>query len=513
MILTRVIFILALSLTAARAMLCSEQIAKKGNMRTLKVGYPAEWGSLVPALQHTAYADQILANEFETLVREGAGGALLPSLAKSWRVNDNYTEYTFKLDTSRKFSNGTGLSAAIVKAAWEYGLELPAISANSSLQDVLYLVEGYDRFVTTKTLSGLVVESDDTLRVRFSKPFRTALEEFGTSRLAVFIPDAARPYGTGPYIIDSHEKNGQVTMRRNPFYEGTISFPEVTVSYVPPDRMKEALASGEVDVYAFADRAPFDCSAETGLACFAGMESGHQAVFPNGLEGRTFADKHLRLAIQYILTSAVKDPKRLPPNLRSNFKVDPQSYLDFQQGRLEPIVAENLVAQGAKYVPALQAASKKSPIYVVSSDLTLWVQEILEEAGLTLDPRSGRVTFRERLRLYYKDPLPDLVVGTVSIASGDPDGLYHALGRDGAITSPIAIRPRVCDALEIGRSLIDVTALDEHYKTVSRLVLEEVPYVHIGFMKGSFAYNPSRLKVSESQLTREGNGLVMFETR
>ncbi len=61
-------------------------------MSTLKVGYPGYWGSLMPALQHTAYADVFLANQFEGLVREASGGIVESLLAKSWRVSPDFTK-------------------------------------------------------------------------------------------------------------------------------------------------------------------------------------------------------------------------------------------------------------------------------------------------------------------------------------------------------------------------------------------------------------------------------------
>jgi peptide/nickel transport system substrate-binding protein len=86
---------------------------EKQDLITLAV--PAAWGPLTPPEQSTYAASEILGNVFETLVVYNVHGALIPQLALSWRVSPDLREYTFTLDKSRRFSDGTYLTADIVK--------------------------------------------------------------------------------------------------------------------------------------------------------------------------------------------------------------------------------------------------------------------------------------------------------------------------------------------------------------------------------------------------------------
>jgi len=71
----------------------------------LRFSIPGRWGKLVPAQQNTALGSMILSAEFESLVKHNANGLIVPSLAKSWTVNENFTLITFQIDTSKKFSD------------------------------------------------------------------------------------------------------------------------------------------------------------------------------------------------------------------------------------------------------------------------------------------------------------------------------------------------------------------------------------------------------------------------
>ncbi len=476
-------------------------------MNTLRVGYPTYWGSLVPALQHTAYADVLLANQFEGLVREASGGIVESLLAKSWRVSPDFTKIEFEIDTSKKFSNGEGLTADTVKKAWEYGLKLEPRSANSSLQDVLYVVKGFSEFPRTGNLEGVRVINDHTLIVEFIKPFRTALAEFGTGRMSVFTQDSNGLHGTGPYII--HEKSDQhLVFTQNPFYPKVTMFPSVDVTVVPPIEAEKALQNGTIDVYGFADRAPLS-ACQTTVACLAGLESGHLILFLNGLHGRIFENAKYRMAVQYLVHKYASSLP-LPDNYKNILTVDPQPYLKLQAGRLPDEEANRIIEEGEKYVSELVEASKRRPIYMVSSEINNWMQDFLASKGLQFTKNSGHIDTKTRMKMIYKTSEPDIVLGASSLASGDPDGLFHSVAKDGAIFAPMTFRKSVSDLLEAGRSILEPSRINAHYQRASRAFLQDLPMVHIGFIRDLYAYNPKRVTPSKVIRDREANQFTMF---
>jgi ABC-type oligopeptide transport system substrate-binding subunit len=246
------------------------------------VGFPHPWGNLTPALQHTTYADALIKNQFESLVRVGHGGKVDPLAATSWTISDDYRVFTFKIDRTRRFSDGNSLSAVHFKEAWEYALTLQPKSANSSLQDVLYKVEGYEDFEKTKTLEGLVVIDDETFQVRFHTPFRMALDRLCGGRFGVFRRSGEKYLGTGAYVIEEIS-DGSLALHHNPFHTSQTHYKNIEVKVIDSVRAAEALAKGEIDVYASAQTVETHSKSNDSVEYVAGDEVSHSNLYLNGL--------------------------------------------------------------------------------------------------------------------------------------------------------------------------------------------------------------------------------------
>jgi hypothetical protein len=63
------------------------------------------------------------------------------------------------------------------------------------------------------------------------------------------------------------------------------------------------------------------------------------------------------------------------------------------------------------------------------------------------------------IKIYNKTFDTDMMMGTMSIFHGDPDGVYHGLGRTGAIASKMTLREPVAQLLEEGRSISAIEKL------------------------------------------------------
>jgi len=74
-------------------------------------------------------------------------------------------------------------------------------------------------------------------------------------------------------------------------------------------------------------------------------------------------------------------------------------------------------------------------------------------------------------------------------------------------------RGAVADMLESGRKIMDPGGLAPHYMEVSRRILQEVPYVHLGYFYRAIAYNPKRVRVSEKFMSRNNQSVAVFEPK
>ena len=503
-------WVIVIALLVGGVLLLSKDMRSAPAKKVLKVGYPGYWNDLVPSLQHTAFADAIMYNQYEALVGEGPGGTIAPVAAKSWEISEDKKTIVFKIDTSKKFSNGEVLTAQHFKDSWEHGLSLDPKSANSSLLDAMYKTKDFESFKKTGSLAGVKVLDNETLSVEFKKPFRMALSYLSGTRMSAFVREGEKYLGTGPYIINPDGEN-KIRLVRNPHSAVDASFDEVTVEVVKTDNAEEALKSGQIDLYAFAELANLKiCYEKTkNVGCQSGSESRHINMKLNGMKGRFFSNPKYRKALQYLLSVELKES--YPSSEKFKTRLDPQIYLPFQAGRIDNEEAQNIVNEGKEYVEEFLAATKKNPIFLASSRKDPWFKNWLLEKGVHLTKTSVRIPGKKVYEMNYKTFEPDLLFSHTSVSNGDPDGIYHALGKNGAISTPMVQRENVMKLLEEGRGLYDMEDIKEHYKKVSRAALEEVPFFHFGFLKTVVAYRTDRLKIKKKYKHRDDNRFIAYE--
>jgi len=476
------------------------------------VGIPVHWGTLIPSLQHSTYGSVVLDNQFESLVRRGRNGVIEPSAAKSWSLSKDHLTIRFMIDTARRFSDGSRLSAGDFKRCWEDGLRMAPKSKNASLADGLFQLQGFDAFEEKGTIEGVRVLSDEVLELRLTKPARVAVEFLSGLRFAVYKMASGGPIGTGPFVME--EKDEVLTLSRNPYFRGDeVRFDKMTLRVIPKDQMKEKLVAGEIDAALFV---PVDVSRECfarnfgAVKCEFGQEAAHSVVIVNGLPGRFFSIAEHRLAVQFLIQREFQSGPRPKAYEGDRFIADSQTFLKFQPGRLSDRKAAELVREGERYVGAMAEASRQSPIYVACGPDCSWLVELLRRAGVSVSDNSGRIDFSTRVRMFYKTYEPDLLTGSLSVFNGDPDGIYHALGTNGAIFTPMSGRAEVSELLESGRQVLDHSKLKPHYEKVARAILTQVPFVHLGFSYRGIAYDSSKIRIAESFLNRNNHRLSIF---
>jgi peptide/nickel transport system substrate-binding protein len=192
------------------------------------------------------FADSLVNQEYPS-------GKLVPWLASSWSVNSNATLFTFHLRSGVTFSDGTPLTAAVVKANLDSIVKLGAAAEGST-----YLT-GY---------AGSTVVNPTTVAVRFKQPDAQFLQAASTVSLSILSAStltkkpAARCQGSfngsGPFVLASFSANQQVTLSSRPNYDwGAANFSHTGAAYLSkivfriiPDASVRvgALQSGQVDV-------------------------------------------------------------------------------------------------------------------------------------------------------------------------------------------------------------------------------------------------------------------------
>ncbi|MDD2805294.1 MAG: ABC transporter substrate-binding protein [Elusimicrobiales bacterium] len=476
------------------------------------IGVPAYWQTLIPPIQHSLIGFGVMVNQFEPLVTRGKNGILQPLTAASWDFSADRRVLRFKIDTARRFSDGSFLCAGDIKKAWEDGLRMQPKATNSSLADALAGLKGFSELKEKGEIEGLRVIGRDLLELEFVKPVRSALDHLSGVRYAVYKMSGDMAIGTGPYVIT--ENNRELSLVPNPYYAGAApGLANVKIIVVPGAVAAEKLRSKEIDALLFVENVKLEGCSEGRLApvrCAYGQEGTHLIIALNGLGGTFFSNRAYRRAFQALVLKRFEGAKETWPIKANGFLSDSQSFLKFQAGRLPDAEAQAIVAEGEKHIPELMAAAQSRPL--VLSQNWEWLVNFLKEKGVGVEKNlRASLDEKERLEIYHKTFKTDVMPMTASVYDGDPDCLYHLLGRNGAIYSPMLERPAVSEGLEGGRKLLDTEKLPEYYSGVARKILEEVPYVHLGYYYRGVAYNSERIKINDSFGSRNNQNLTIFD--
>ena len=196
----------------------------------------------------------IIRNFAESLVGKDADGEYTPWLADSWTISDDETVYTFTLRDGITFSDGTPLTASIVK-------------------------ENYDSFVapdsTFNARTGFVAygsseaPDDKTLVITLKQPDGAFLDSLASISAAVLAPaslaaegDLCQPtadlIGTGPFTVADWQSGQEISFAKRADYdwapgyaqhEGPAHLDTVTYRYLPEATVRTgALTAGQVDL-------------------------------------------------------------------------------------------------------------------------------------------------------------------------------------------------------------------------------------------------------------------------
>lgn len=197
---------------------------------------------------------------FSRLVSFDKDGKASNEVAESITPNDDATQYTIKIKSGWKFTDGTPVTAHSFVNAWNYTANSTNKQASASFFST---IEGYDDLqkpdVDPKaTLSGLTVVDDNTIDVKLSQP-DSAFPVKAGSHAYMPLPESAfkdpkkfgqHPVSNGPYKFVSWQHNHSIEMVKNPDYKGNRVAKNDGLNfkiYTSPDSAYADLRGGNLD--------------------------------------------------------------------------------------------------------------------------------------------------------------------------------------------------------------------------------------------------------------------------
>lgn len=273
---------------------------------TLRIGWGLDLLTLDPPNEAGVLGLGVIHNVYQTLVEYDFSSAKVkPGLAERWSVGDGGRTYTFHLDDEATFANGDPVTAKDVKF---------------SLDRVTEWKEALQGFQIAPFLAGgsVTAVDDTTVRIELAKPYGgllTALTGTASSVLSADQVEKAsstvkgqrawlkdHSAGSGPYVVDTWEPNGFITLERNDNYWRTRpTYKSVQIEFLTEAAQQEAaLKRGDLDVGLDLMPQQAENLAKAGFRIDGGVDPSTYYLAMN-MSAKPFQDSDVRKAVRYAI--------------------------------------------------------------------------------------------------------------------------------------------------------------------------------------------------------------------
>lgn len=179
---------------------------------------------------------------YETLVRAGVDGRVVPGLAESWKVEGDGCGVSFRLREGARFHDGTPVTAEDVRQHFRRWIGFPE----------------HDWLPSNRRIVNVVAVDERTLKVEMDRPWALLPDLCAINPCAIQGPGSRNregvfmtPVGTGPYrFVEAYDDGSRWLVERWEHGAGTGRFVEVRVfprgGNVEP---LDAIQRGEIDAF------------------------------------------------------------------------------------------------------------------------------------------------------------------------------------------------------------------------------------------------------------------------
>ena len=427
----------------------------------------------------------------EGLVRaDFENGGALPGLAESWEISDDGLTYTFHIRDGMTFHDGEAVTAgAIVRS-----MTRPISPDDPSYIDGMYMYGNQG----TSNWESIDAVDDSTIVLQLMQPNATQLLVFSRPDGAIISPKAMDEYGTevglnmsmaGPYKIERFVPGQEAVLAANEDYWAGRPYIDQIVIRAYPDEaaILAALEAGEIDMTLYA---PFTSVPRLQDSENIRVEVGAPLVdlfVGANVAKDPFDNLALRQAVNYAL-----DRETLIEAGLNGFAEMPASLLGpldlgfDESGRevsvYDPERAKELLAQSGMELPvAIEVAYENNRFWPQLAEL---IAADLEAVGfdVTLD-RLDAGSFWGKVG----DGQTQLSINQRSTFVPDPHDkaiLMARAGAEGSQTQHQALE--AADAIDAlvtaGISTVDSMKREAIYQEFQALMLEQLPYIYIGYL-------------------------------
>ncbi len=475
------LMLLALSIVTAS---CKQRVSNYEPPAVVVVGLEGNPTSLDPRLARDAYSTRILHLLFHGLMRLNDRAELVPDLALRVEQPEELT-YDFILRDDVFFTGGRRATAHDV----EYTL--------NSLADPE--LRSPKRFLLDR-IESIEVLSDDVIRIVLKEPYAPFLAEL---TLGIVPEDIAQergaefsrsPVGSGPYMLESWEQGGELSLSLNTDYQGSIPKIDRIVFRVIPDDVTRVLALERGEIHLLQNSVPPDDvplvknNPRLEVITRPGINYSYLGF---NLEDPILSNREVREAIALaidrepiihcMLHDTVQEASGLlaPSNWAHETDVETYAY--------DPDRARNLLDKAGYTDPDGDGPEPRfSLLYKTSQNKTRrWIAEAiayqLKDVGIKVDVRSY-----EWGTLFADITSGNFQIYTLTwVGITEPD-IYYSVFHSANLPPTGANRgryknPEIDKLTERGRTVTDMAERKAIYSKVQKILAHELPYVSLWY--------------------------------
>jgi peptide/nickel transport system substrate-binding protein len=201
------------------------------------------------------------------LINFDTTGTMVPDFAETWEAADDGLSYTFHLNQTATWTDGTPVTAADV--AFTCTLAADA-RTGSRYPDLFASLAGLQEYLSgsATSISGIQVVDDHTIRFELAEPFAPFINSLAGNEGPYLVPahllkdipvdqfdtadynvNPVGRVGMGPYTIESAEKDQNVVFTRSDtYFKGAPLLDQIVFRVMQRDVALAALLTGEIDI-------------------------------------------------------------------------------------------------------------------------------------------------------------------------------------------------------------------------------------------------------------------------
>lgn len=464
------------SLAAAEALLTRVVGAQTTGKSDLVIAQGGDISKFDPHLSTTVHDTSVTFNLYDNLLSRHRNGKLYPSLATEWKLV-NPTLWQFKLRSGVKFHNGDPITSADVKFSLDRAIDPKAGSRVNTVFTTVDRIETPD----PHTVNFHTKQPDPLLAARLAFYGGQIMPKAYFERLG---PDEfnARPIGSGPVKFVSWVKDDHLVLDANrDYWDGKIDADRVVFRPIVEGAPRiAALLKGEVDLIT---KLPPDDVERVGKHPTTKVEGALYAglyVLAIGTQRPPLNNVRVRQALSLAIDRAaiVKEMWRgqgVVPN-GPIAKGDNHYDESLPPLKYDPDKAKQLLKEG-KYQSEEIALESTSGFLANDKAMSEALVAMWRDVGLNV--RMEVIEYSVRMQKMRDKTFKGLLWSDPTSTVGDPDGMMWRHLAPGGNTRFWPMSPRFDELGNAARFSIDEKFRGQAYKEMTKIILEEVPWIPI----------------------------------